>query len=265
MVSEVFSDLDNSDFLIIGFIGKHGVNNKNRIGSKSQASLTNRQVNERIKKLIDNDYLRIVKTIPWKIPGKNTELIGLTYKGFFASLNQVSFKNNMLIQRNFSINFIPEIYSNSLELILDEIIEFLLYHKLLKIDLSKLNSKTLALYFYKIYLDYDIVQFDKPSTSILNSIQHDKNNQISKIETFLRNYCIDEIKNLEHGIKSEKSERVAILINFHPFVISWLCNGGKNIHNELNNWRKSDKKYPFDIEKAYRHRVELIDNRTFGF
>lgn len=294
LLPKVFSRLTEEDFFILGYIAKVGINNQNNIGSNSQGGLTNRQVNKRIQKLINNDFLRIDKIIPWKIQGKNTKLIGLTYKGFLASLHHVPFSENIIIKTKFPDVIIPEIYSQVQDIMLDEILEFLLYHKLTGIDLSNLNSKLLAHYFYRVHLDYDLINLDKKSQTILDFIKEDKKTMEEKIETFLSDYTLDEISNLEHGIKSEKSDRMAFLVNFHQFVIKWLCNGGKRIHDEFNKWKKNEENkpktkfrtikkidddvkvvkpittkwkeyFPFDTENVFGQGLEFIDTRSFGF
>lgn len=244
LLPKVFSRLDESDFLILGYIAKHGINNQNRIGSKSQASLTNRQVNERISKLIKDDFLRIDKIVPWKIKGKNTKMIGLTYKGFLASLHRVPLSENILFKTKFHDVIISDIYSQVYNVILNYILEFLLYHKSVRIDLSNLDSETLTLYFNRVNFDYDLVKLDKKDDIILESIQKENEVMKEQIETFFTEYTEKEISNLQRGPNSEKSVRNEFLIFYHPFVFKWLCDGGKNIHEEFNKWRKNESKKP---------------------
>lgn len=117
---EVFS-LDKYNYNILGEFANRGEMNRNQI---NYAELSDRQISRRVDSLYNRNFIRIVRSEPYRnIKGKTVKIFGLTMKGLLASLKKTNVEDNYIIK-----NYLEQFKDEKLEeLELNYIKNFLVY------------------------------------------------------------------------------------------------------------------------------------------
>lgn len=225
----------NSNFLLLRFIAKNGICNRNFLGNKGETNLSTRQVARRINELEYDGYVQVVAKRLYRhskkknVPDKYEKLYGLTFKGLLASLHVVSLEKNYIFKEYLSL-IDDDLKPLVIKFLKNYILEFFIYHEQLGIKLSDINN--LETYIREIIYDHNLVDYDQQSNSILKTLYDEV-------------ALIDEIHDGITSLQNPEFEQIK-----HEFLI--------------NFW--SDTLYAISNESDIESELELLlnDENPFG-
>lgn len=239
-VSSVFELIDD-DYYILGEFSKMGETYRNRI---NLAHLSDRQVSRRIDTLHKNNFLRLIKSTPYRnIPGKQTRIFGLTFKGFLASLNYVNLENTYLFKSYQKIletkisNIIIPFYEKYVKY---SLLYFLIINKIIGLKFDHLVN--MVNWFDNVLEVNNISNYDK---KFLQGLKENVEDYSEEIELNIPNKIYDQ----------EQMENWYYLRNYWYHIIEKITQGkrGTKILSEMR------KEYPSRFENEIkRHHMERL-------
>lgn len=240
MAKKVFT-LDKYDFLILQEFAKKGENYRNGLNF---TLISKKQTSRRIDKLEKYGFLNVVNSTPHRnMKGKYTKLIGLSTKGFLASLSEIEMENNYIIKKYLKNIENQAIQKMTLDYIKSDLEYFLKHNEIRGMVLDKI--KNIPDWFY----DYDhSYGFSHKDLETLKEIKKEKE---------------EKWKTLNKNIKKQpnmKNNQIKYFEKWHDGIESL---SHKNNYEETLK-HLSNKKIKQEKPNIILEHIEIVENQDLA-
>lgn len=258
-VKDVFN-LTDDDYYILSEFAKMGETYRNRI---NLANLSDRQVSRRVDILFKNNFLTLIKSIPYRnIEGKKTRIFGLTFKGLLASLHHVNLEDTYLFktyQKLIGKEISPDAIPFYVLYIKNSLMYFLVSNKIMGIKFDDMPN--VANWFDS---NFDVNHISNRDMKLLKNLKDNIDKSHTDIELPYNTYSHEQIptwynlRNYWHHVIEkiiEKKKTFKILSELRKEYPSEFENEveRKTLERE-EYYRKKNKKIQLDTDKFLRRR-----------